>query len=65
MTQFVQVGGEAFNVAAIKNVRFYQTEEVCAVTLYLDPGVCAELKGEDARRFLRWWQEHADVFVCT
>ena len=65
MTQFVQVGREAFNLAAIKNLRFFETESVIAVTLYLDPGVVVELKGDDARRFLRWWQEHADVYVCT
>lgn len=64
MTQFVQVGQEAFNVAAVKNVRIYQTEEVCAVTIYLDPGVWTELTGDDARRFLRWWEKHADVYVC-
>ena len=65
MTQFVQVGREAFNLAAIKNLRFFETESVIVVTLYLDPGVVVELTGDDARRFLRWWQEHADVYVCT
>jgi len=65
MTQFVQVGSEAFNVAAMKSVRIYQTEDVCAVTVYLDPGVWTQLKGDDARAFLRWWTEEANVYVCT
>ena len=65
MTQFVQVGREAFNVAAIKNLRFYETKEGLGVTLYLDPGVWCELTGEDAHKFKRWWSEHANVFVCT
>ena len=64
MTQFVQVGREVFNLAVIKNLRFFETESVVAVTLYLDPGVVVELKGDDARRFKCWWTEEANVYVC-
>jgi hypothetical protein len=66
MAKFLQIGNQAYNLDLIESVRFYEVSGKTRVSLI--PQNTEEtygFSGDEADTFIRWWNEHADVYVAT
>jgi len=62
--RFVQVGDRRFNLDAITQIETFNTSLEGGgrgITIYLESGPAAQLRGEDMACFLLWHEQHADV----
>lgn len=61
---FLQIGPRGINMSLVAQVYFAETYEAIELTLAVQDGdqpAFISLRGEDAKRFLDWWDNKADV----
>ena len=66
MTKFLQIEEQAFNIDLIQAVTFYEVAGHRRVSLAMagdeEDTPPLVLTGTGADMFLRWWNDHADVY---
>jgi len=64
MTKFLQMDEQGININHIVYIRHYVVGESDRVEIELANGRQLLYTNAEARRFMHWWREHAEVYAA-